>query len=630
MKIEKLILENFRGYQERTEINFKSFNVIVGRNDIGKSTILESIDVFINDKLAVSKYEKADINNKGGNESKIGLVFSDFPEKLVVDAAAETSLSNEMLLNNEGLLEIHKTYGATAVKKIDIIANHPTHNKAKDLLSLKIDDLRIRAEEIGVPQESYNGTVSSSIRNAIRAHLGDDLNIKLKPVNVFKTTDKTQTVGKEIWNQLVNYFPVYSLFQSDRKNEEKDSEVQNPMNTVIRHILKNSELQKQLDDVKKAVEKASKEVANLTIEKLKEMNAEIADSLNPVFSEPKWESVFKFNLFSDDNIPLDKRGSGVRRLILLNFFRAEAEKQRKEKNVPHIIYALEEPETSQHPQHQKLLIDAFKTIASQSNNQVILTTHSPGVAKLIEPSSIIFLEKNEGKISIPNSNEDIFRKVANELGILPTIELEDIPKVKLAICVEGKNDIAFLKKLSSSVNELKEICDLVNDESIILLPLGGSSLQFWVNQDYLGKLNLNQVHIYDSDIGSDKPNKYQKYVDEINAKGEGNIAFVTSHREMENLFPPSLVSELYGVKIPNETDWKTADVADIVGKHNLEISDSPKVWEDLEKEDKKKRTSKIKNQLNNIHSERITKAHLDEINCFDEVKLWFDTIKEMK
>ncbi len=550
--------------------------------------------------------------------------------ELIVDTTAETSLNNEMLLNNDGLLEIHKTFGATGVKKIDIIANHPTHVKAKDLLSLKIDDLRARAEEIGVPQENYNGTVSSSIRNAIRGYLGNDLKAKLRPVTVFKTTDKTQSAGKDIWNQLVNYFPIYSLFQSDRKNEEKDSEVQNPMNTVIRHILKNPELQIQLNDVKKAVEEASKEVASLTIDKLKEMNAEIADSLDPVFAEPKWESVFKFNLLSDGDIPLNKRGSGVRRLILLNFFRAEAEKQRKDKNVPHIIYALEEPETSQHPQHQLLLINAFKTIAKQSNNQVILTTHSPGIAKLIEPESIIFLDKNDGKITIPESNNDIFRKVADELGVLPSIELEDIPKVKLAICFEGKNDIEFIKKLSANIDELKAICDLENEESIILLPLGGSSLQFWVNQDYLGKLNLNQVHIYDSDIGSDEPNKYQKYVDAINAKGEGNIAFVTSHREMENLFPPSLITEIYGVEIPPETDWKTSDVSEVIGKHNLEISDSPKVWAELEKEDKKKKTSKIKNQLNNVHSEKITKAHLDEINCFEEVKLWFDTINKLK
>jgi putative ATP-dependent endonuclease of OLD family len=630
MKIEKLILENFRGYQEKTEINFNSFNVIVGRNDIGKSTILESIDIFINDKSAVSKYEKADINMKGGNESKIGIVFSDLPKTLIVDATVETSLENELLLNGAGLLEIHKTFGATGVKKIDIVAVHPSHPKAKDLLSLKIDELKQRAENLNVPKEIYNGTISSSIRDAIRKHLGADLKNTLRPVTVFKTSDKTQSVGKEIWNQLESYFPIYSLFQSDRKNEEKDSEVQNPMKTVIKHILKDNGLQKQLKEVREAVEKASSEVAKLTIEKLKEMNTEIANTLNPIFSEPTWDSAFKFNLLSDDDIPLDKRGSGVRRLILLNFFRAEAEKQRKSRSVPHIIYALEEPETSQHPQHQLLLIEAFKTIAKNTNNQVILTTHSPGIAKQIEPESLIFLEKIEGKITVPSSDDDIFRKVANELGVLPSIELEDISKVKLAICVEGKNDVEFLKKICAGVAELKSICDLENAESVIILPLGGSSLQFWVNQDYLGKLNLNQIHIYDSDIGSDEPNKYQKYVDAINAKGEGNIAFVTTHRAMENLFPPSLITEIYGVQIQKDSDWRTIDVADIIGKHNLENSESPKIWDELEKEEKKNRTGKIKNQLNNIHSEKITKKHLDEINCFEEVKLWFDTINELK
>lgn len=630
MRIEKLILENFRGYRTKTEIDFSSFNVIVGRNDIGKSTVLEAIDIFINDKSAISKYGKADINMSGVNECKISLVFSDLPNKLIVDSTVETSLENELLLNENNLLVIQKTYGATGVKKIDLIAVHPSHTKAKDLLSLKIDELKKRAEDLEVPSENYNGTISSSIREAIRNHLGEDLKSKLKPVTVFKSSDKTQNVGKEIWNQLESYFPVYSLFQSDRKNEEKDSEVQNPMKTVIKHILKDSTLQSQLKIIKEAVEKASSEVAKLTIEKLKEMNTEIADSLDPVFSEPTWDSAFKFNLLSDENIPLDKRGSGVRRLILLNFFRAEAEKQRKEKNVPHIIYALEEPETSQHPHHQLLLIEAFKTLAKSSNNQVILTTHSPGIAKQIEPNCLIFLEKIEKEIIVSREEDDIFRKVADELGVLPSIELEDISKVKLAICVEGKNDIAFLKKISQSIPELNSICDIENEESIILLPLGGSSLQFWVNQDYLGKLNLNQIHIYDSDIGSEEPNKYQKYVDEINAKGNGNIAFTTSHREMENLFPPSLITEIYGVVIPNGTDWTTADVSDIIGKHNLENSESTKLWNDLEKEEKKKRTSKIKNQLNNTHADKITKKHLDEINCFDEVKLWFDSFNELK
>ncbi|RQM78303.1 AAA family ATPase, partial [Aeromonas dhakensis] len=42
MKISKLKLNNFRGYKDILVDFDDSFNVIIGRNDIGKSTILEA------------------------------------------------------------------------------------------------------------------------------------------------------------------------------------------------------------------------------------------------------------------------------------------------------------------------------------------------------------------------------------------------------------------------------------------------------------------------------------------------------------------------------------------------------------------------------------------------------------
>jgi putative ATP-dependent endonuclease of OLD family len=630
MKIKSVILENFRAYGTRTQIEFKDFNVIVGKNDIGKSTVLEAIDIFINDKKAVSPYEKADLNVNGGNDCKITLVFSDLPEELVVDTAATTTLASEYLLREDGYLEIQKTFGASGVKQIDVKANHPSIENGDNLLELKIGELRARADELNIPEADFNGTRSSSIRGAIWNSFGAELNLQAKFITIFKTSDKTQSPAKEIWTQIFNYFPVYSLFQSDRKNEEKDSEVQNPMNAVISRILKEQGLQESLNEIKVQVEAASNEVALRTLDKLKEMNPEIANSLTPRFSDPKWDSVFKFNLFSDNDIPLNKRGSGVRRLILLNFFRAEAERVRDSRNVPHVIYALEEPETSQHPNHQKMLIEAFKELALQPNNQIILTTHSPGIAKQIAPEQIIFLDKEDGNISIPDSNDDILRRIANELGVLPSIELEDVNNVKLAICLEGKNDINFLTGISRNIPELRDIVNLEEDESIIFLPMGGSTLQFWVNSDYLAKLNLNQVHIYDSDLGSDKPNKYSSYAAIINAKGEGNIAFETNLREMENIYPPSLITQIYDVEIPAEINWITTDVPELVARHNHAISDSPHAWEDLDKENIKRKTSNIKNQLNNTHIDLVEMNHLVESNTRDEVIGWFNTINELK
>ena len=49
MKIESIKVKNFRSYREETKICFEDLTVLVGRNDIGKSTILEALDIFFND-----------------------------------------------------------------------------------------------------------------------------------------------------------------------------------------------------------------------------------------------------------------------------------------------------------------------------------------------------------------------------------------------------------------------------------------------------------------------------------------------------------------------------------------------------------------------------------------------------
>jgi ribonuclease HI len=69
--------------------------------------------------------------------------------------------------------------------------------------------------------------------------------------------------------------------------------------------------------------------------------------------------------------------------VLLNFFRAEAERRKKDRDVPDVIYAIEEPETSQHPEHQKKLIDALIELSKTEHTQIILTTHSPALVKML-------------------------------------------------------------------------------------------------------------------------------------------------------------------------------------------------------------------------------------------------------
>ena len=48
MKLEKLILKNFRSYSSIVEIPISNLTTLIGKNDIGKSTILEALEIYFN------------------------------------------------------------------------------------------------------------------------------------------------------------------------------------------------------------------------------------------------------------------------------------------------------------------------------------------------------------------------------------------------------------------------------------------------------------------------------------------------------------------------------------------------------------------------------------------------------
>ena len=402
MRITKLKLKNFRSYQNEVKIVLNDLTVFVGKNDVGKSSILEAVEIFINDGKGLIKIDSDDVNKaalaKGDNEVVITLVFENLPQNLVLDATNETNLADEYLLNAEGHLEVIKKFVNGGKPKVFIKANHPNNENCSNLLEKKITELRAILKEHNI--ECEDQTRSAVIRAAVWNHFSDDLRTEEREIDVSKGDTKA------IWEKLNNYLPVYSLFQSDRKNSDSDNEVQDPMKLAVKQILSDTELISTLNGVATEVHSKLTEVVNQTLEKLNEMNPGIADSLNPVIPSVdslKWVDVFKnVSITGDEDIPINKRGSGVKRLILLNFFRAEAERRRINQNTTSIIYAIEEPETSQHAEHQKILIDALKDLAGSENTQVILTTHSASIVKKLEFDHIKLITENDGVRNVSN------------------------------------------------------------------------------------------------------------------------------------------------------------------------------------------------------------------------------------
>jgi predicted ATP-dependent endonuclease of OLD family len=384
MKIKRIKIKNFRSYKDEVEIEFGDLTAFVGKNDIGKSTVLEALDIFFNENKGVIKIDKDDVNKQAITENDteivISVCFEELPATIVIDSTNETTLQSEYLLNSNNELEIIKKYPNAGKEKVFVKSNHPTNTNCKDLLLKKDSELRtiISSNAIECADRNRNAVMRTAIWNHFNT------NLELADIEI----DVSKGETKSIWDKLQNYLPLYSLFQSDRKNSDGDSEVQDPLKEAVKQILSDTQLKQKFAEIATEVENKLRDVAERTLEKVREMNPEIANTLNPIIppvESLKWADVFKsVSISGDDNIPINKRGSGVKRLILLNFFRAEAERRKAEENIPSIIYAIEEPETSQHTSHQKKLISAFLELSATVNTQVILTTHSATLVKELE------------------------------------------------------------------------------------------------------------------------------------------------------------------------------------------------------------------------------------------------------
>ncbi|MEH1008238.1 ATP-binding protein [Winogradskyella sp. ECml5-4] len=636
MKLNKLKLKNFRSYSQETEIDVSDLNVIIGKNDVGKSSILEALDIFFN-----GKPDKNDLCIENDNSRiEITCIFSDFPEQLILDDTNPTSLSDEYLLNSENKLEIKKSFPISASGSVSeesvIICDYPDNENLSDLLSKKRTTLQLQFDELGINPDGVNRNKSKELRNAIRNHFYEEGQITTHQAEI-KIDGRLDNEDnrKKIWTNLKKYLPLYSLFFVDKQLNDQDSDIQDPMKEIIKEVLKRDNITPLLEQLKEAVQDASTDLADDTITKLNDLDPELAETLRSNFpKEPTWNSIFKLTLEDDRGVPLNKRGSGMRRLVLLSFFRAQVE-NRRTANAPNIIYALEEPETSQHPDFQLMIVNALKELSETDNAQVFFTTHNSNLAKEIPKESLRYVYSDDGQVNVESGlnddgtdNEEIIDKIIQTLGALP----DPKNKVKVLIFVEGENDINALIGLSKILYASDgNVINLENNEAVAFIPTGGSQLKFYIEKKYLDGLLQSQVHIYDSDIPA-----YVQSVADLNAEGiETKIGFNTIKTELENYLHHQAINECYQDLNININITEVLDDEDVPEKVAIAVhqATSDTDWNAINpdpvktEEKQKKKISKAKRQLNNLAIEKMTVERLTERGGFDEIKSWLDSIK---
>jgi hypothetical protein len=267
-----------------------------------------------------------------------------------------------------------------------------------------------------------------------------------------------------------------------------------------------------------------------------------------------------------------------------------------------------------------MLLDAFEQLVDQGRCQVLLTTHTPTLARRVDQAALRLITRSNGQPVVESGAiAATIPRIVKTLGVLRDHD------VRVFVGVEGKHDINFLKHISSILSRIEtDIPDLPAYEAagtLVFIPLGGSSLEVWVNR--LQGLNLPEFYLTDRDNPPPEPPKYQNQLAAWNAR-PGCTAWVTSKRELENYIHLDLLRNAAPgyAGLGNDFDNVPQLLAEAV--HTADPSSQP--WASLTPEAKKRKESHAKTHLNSEVIKNMTPVLLSQVDQSDDIRRWLRTI----
>lgn len=460
MKIEKLVLQNYKSFKDRTVIEFNDgLNILVGDNEAGKSTILEAIHLCLSGILD-GRYLKHDFHQYLFNYE----IVNEYLTKIITDKNFQLPelLIEVYFQSNDNLSEFEGSFNSEHNPKAQGIR---FEIKLDDTYSDLYQDLiKLSDEQTSLPVEYFHIEWQSFARKAVISRV-----IPIKSVLIDSSASKIKN-GSDIYLSKIikdglDRQEQIGLSQSYRKLKQSFNEDKNVIdlnNKISGHV------------------PISDKSLSITVD---------------LSSNNSWESQLTTNF---NNIPFDQIGKGEQCIVKTNL--ALAHSHEKDKN----LILIEEPEN--HLSHTKLnsLISQIKK--KKEDKQIIISTHSSFVANKLGLESLILVDNKKTKFfkELPEDTYKYFQKLAG-------YETLRLILAKKAVLVEGPSDELVFQKLYMQENSKK----LPIEDGIDVISV--QSLAFKRFLDIAKLLNKDVAVITDND-GDFEKNITDKYKDYLGLK----------------------------------------------------------------------------------------------------------------
>lgn len=557
MKLKSVRLENFQGVAGATEVSIGDFAVLVGRNDVGKSTLLKALDLFLNGVTP-----SPDSNNAQNQTSNIAIELAFFlpPTSIVIDEAISTSFESEQLLDENDLLRLRREWDTSATRPTPKTYIRRKTFGEDDFLLATEKELIKKCEKLKIDTKKANGEEFNNAekRQKLRRALidaGATTNYEWLPLPTSGTAR-----AKLIHDAVKKLLPPFQYFRADTSLDESDTAIQKYFRSITSDALAATGMEKTEDHVRNAL----KGILSSITAKINQVVSQ-NDLIEPHI-EFDWSKAVTTSFRSTGNqadVPLSQRGDGFRRIAMMAYFEHLAEQDAGEGQ--QIIFGFEEPETFLHPTAQEQLFEKLESLC-EANHQVLLTSHSPIIVARTKSESLIHVTNEGGNTSYVSGVTDL-RPIADDIGIRVDNQFMSLfDSAKVLLLVEGIDDAVALEHVATEYKGASLIPGTFSDLSVALLPIGGcGSIQHWVQLDLLKKLTKPFFIFLDSDkdsIAATSPNATA-----LSALGFtlGLNCAITQKRSLENYILPAALSRL----VPDATiAYSDFDhVKDICKKH---------------------------------------------------------------
>ena len=446
-----VVIRNFKTYKNINFIplsNGSNFCGLIGQNGIGKSSILEALDCFFNNKLWIrnidagkseisyvtpiivadkdyfNDYNQPDFINKYSN-SVISFITKDIP-------------STTQVQRKQCFEEIKKQFEGIDFNNKYVIPINLNEDRLVDFGIFEENDILNNVEQIEELPE-----YSKINQN------GDKTKEKKEEELRYKRNEALKTKLTDLYEYIIDkttYVYVPKDIEPERFVKFETEEIQHLIGTTLIDIVKAQLSEKQIKEIsrnlKKFVDELSGKLNNYvfkTKETQRQPNLKAKDIydliINDFFTK---RELHKENTGKD--IALANLSTGEKQQAIISLIHSLVVNYRESNS--NLIIAVDEPESAL---HISLCYDQFEKLNSISGIccQVLITSHWYGFIPTITKGTVVNITKENNKHIGYSFNIDRYRE---EIKIAKKIEKRTLP---IAISLKGITDL--IQSIISSV-----------------------------------------------------------------------------------------------------------------------------------------------------------------------------------